>query len=136
MKQLQLTLHHIGIVVPNCRDAAKCFQSTFQDSLQYHEEFIGSQKVYVCMLQNKKYGIEFIEPMSPESPVSTFINNGGGLHHLCYAVKNLDFYSEFLKAELRPITGPFIGYQNKRCAFFWMKRIDTRCSLIELIEMR
>lgn len=136
MKQRQLTLHHIGIVVHDCRDAANRYQNIFQDNLQYHEEFISSQKVYVCMLQNEKYGVEFIEPMSSESPVSTFLEDGGGFHHLCYAVKDLNIYSDLLKSELRPITGPFIGYQNKRCAFFWMKRLDTRCSLIELIEMK
>jgi len=34
--------------------------------------------------------IELVEPGGPDSPVSRFLSDGGGLHHICYEVEDLD----------------------------------------------
>ena len=33
--------------------------------------------------------VELVEPVGDDSPVSRFLQKGGGLHHLCYEVENL-----------------------------------------------
>ena len=42
--------------------------------------------------------IELVEPGEPESPVSRFLERGGGLHHLCYEAKDLDSHLAFCKS--------------------------------------
>jgi methylmalonyl-CoA/ethylmalonyl-CoA epimerase len=34
--------------------------------------------------------IELVEPAGPRSPVTKFLKNGGGLHHVCYEVSDLN----------------------------------------------
>ena len=33
---------------------------------------------------------ELVEPASETSPVSTFVNKSGGLHHVCYEIDDLE----------------------------------------------
>ena len=33
---------------------------------------------------------ELVEPAEAQSPVSSFLEKGGGLHHVCYEVDDLD----------------------------------------------
>ena len=42
--------------------------------------------------------IEWVDPGGPQSPVSSLLERGGGLHHLCYQVKDLDSHLGFRRA--------------------------------------
>jgi methylmalonyl-CoA/ethylmalonyl-CoA epimerase len=51
------------------------------------------QQVRVTFLQPASAGeaaIELVEPKVDISPVSRFLERGGGLHHLCYEVDDLE----------------------------------------------
>ncbi len=50
------------------------------------------QKVKVAFLSTNSGGgqVELVEPAGEGSPVSRFLALGGGLHHLCYEVDDLD----------------------------------------------
>ena len=50
---------------------------------------VGSQKVNVCFLKTNNVFIELIEPAEENSPISSFTANGGGFHHLCFEVDNI-----------------------------------------------
>ena len=50
---------------------------------------VGSQKVNVCFLKTNNVFIELIEPAEENSPISSFTDNGGGFHHLCFEVDNI-----------------------------------------------
>jgi methylmalonyl-CoA/ethylmalonyl-CoA epimerase len=87
------TLHHVGFVVSSISDEIEGFAASvgatwngkiFDDPLQ---------QVRVSFLQpafSVEAAIELVEPTVEHSPVSRFLARGGGLHHLCYEVDNLE----------------------------------------------
>jgi len=51
------------------------------------------QRAYVAFLKppgSDQVQIELVAPSNPSSPLSAFVERGGGLHHLCYEVDDLD----------------------------------------------
>jgi methylmalonyl-CoA/ethylmalonyl-CoA epimerase len=51
------------------------------------------QKVRVSFVTARAEGaasVELVEPVDESSPVTEFLRQGGGLHHLCYEVDDLD----------------------------------------------
>ena len=85
-----MKLHHIGIVVKNIQDSLGeltqflSFESTTIPAL------VPTQKVNVCFLKTNSVYIELIEPAEENSPVSDFVKDGGGFHHLCFEVNDVN----------------------------------------------
>jgi len=71
----------------------------------FHYGFIvkdvpAGQKVRVCMLPVGDSRFELLEPMSPESPISKFLDKrGGGLHHVAVSVEDIQTALRDLKAK-------------------------------------
>ena len=78
--------------------------------------------------------IELVEPASDDSPVTKFLRErGGGLHHLCYEVQDLEqalaaFKSRGAVLAKRPL--PAVAFDGRRIA--WI--VTTEKLLIELLE--
>ena len=79
--------------------------------------------------------VELLEPDAANSPISRFIDRRGpGLHHICFAVQDLDGILARCRArgiELIDET-PRVGAEGKRIAFLHPK--STGGVLIELTE--
>jgi len=77
--------------------------------------------------------IELVEPGGPKSPVSRFLERGGGLHHLCYEVENLEKHLELCKSSgtivIRPPT-PAVAFNGRRIAW----AITKKKLLLEFLE--
>ena len=59
------------------------------------------QEVRVAFFQGPNTAdplIELVEPGELGSPVSRFLERGGGLHHLCYEVRDMDSHLVFCKS--------------------------------------
>jgi methylmalonyl-CoA/ethylmalonyl-CoA epimerase len=130
------TLHHIGFVVRSIREEIDGFASSvgatwdgeiFEDPLQ---------QVRVAFLQPASptdAAIELVEPAIENSPVSRFLQHGGGLHHVCYELDDLE--AELKRARARgslvvkqPL--PAVAFKGRRIAW-----IVTRQRLvIEYLE--
>jgi methylmalonyl-CoA/ethylmalonyl-CoA epimerase len=86
-------LHHVGIVVRSIRAEIEGFAQSLgasPDTQVFHDPL---QKVRVTFLRtasSESALIELVEPAAEDSPVSHFLEAGGGLHHLCYEVDDLD----------------------------------------------
>jgi methylmalonyl-CoA/ethylmalonyl-CoA epimerase len=68
--------------------------------------------------------IELVEPHGPESPVSRFLNHGGGLHHLCYEVAGLDQHLAFCRSFNAVLVQPPVpaeAFQGRRIAWVFTK---------------
>jgi len=87
------TLHHIGFVVSSIQEEIEGFTSSvgatwngeiFDDPLQQ------VQVTFIQPASANEAAIELIEPTVDNSPVSRFLERGGGLHHLCYEVDELE----------------------------------------------
>lgn len=56
-----------------------------------HLEEVGSEKVRVAMLEVGESRIELLEPTSEDSVIASFLRERGeGIHHVCFAVADVD----------------------------------------------
>ena len=95
-----LKLHHIGFVVSSIQDCAESFTQGLGASWDGKITFDPIQKVRVTFFEGRNSIdplIELVEPSEPGSPVSRFLRHGGGLHHFCYEVSDLEGHLEFCK---------------------------------------
>jgi methylmalonyl-CoA/ethylmalonyl-CoA epimerase len=92
-RKLKLRLHHIGLVVPHLSELVEVFRSLgLKQATQPESDPI--QKVTASFIASDKGEgtyIELVEPLSDDSPVTNFLKGtGGGLHHLCFKVDDID----------------------------------------------
>ena len=132
-----LKLHHIGIAVQNINESLGeisnflSFESTSLPTL------VGSQKVNICFLKTNSVYIELIEPSDPDSPITSFVKEGGGFHHLCFEVDNLTLeIDKMVKKGARLVVAPVKGFEDRVIAFLMLNMEKTKCNLIELVETK
>ena len=129
-----LKLHHIGIVVQNINESLGeisnflSFESTSLPTL------VGSQKVNICFLKTNSVYIELIEPADPDSPIISFVNEGGGFHHLCFEVDDIQQeIDKMVKNGAHLVVAPVKGFEDRLIAFLMLNMKKTKCNLIELV---
>jgi len=134
---LALKLHHIGIVVQNINESLGeisnflSFESTSLPTL------VGSQKVNICFLKTNSVYIELIEPADPDSPIISFVKEGGGFHHLCFEVDDIQQeIDKMVKKGARLVVAPVKGFEDRLIAFLMLNMEKTKCNLIELVETK
>ena len=88
----------------------------------------------VAFLPLKNTYIELVQPLNPEDGLGKFLKRGGGMHHICYEVENIDSVLEELKKNnIRSIGGePQYTPCFEKTLFLHPK--DTGNVLIELVE--
>ncbi len=126
-------LDHVGIAVESL-DASLAIYGRL-GMREEHREDVPSQKVRSAFLPAGETRIELLEPMGADSPISKFLaRRGPGIHHLCFAVDDLDATLALLASEgyrlLNP--QPVPGAGGKRVAFLHPDAGDG--VLIELTE--
>lgn len=89
---LNATLHHFGFVVASISDSQPGFSRFYGGAGWGPTIHDPIQRVRVAFLQPPGGGaqIELVEPASNDSPVRRFVSRGGGLHHLCYEVPDIE----------------------------------------------
>ena len=130
-----MKLHHVGMVVKSIAgsgpDLARavcvqaqgpvCHDPAQQVSVQF---FAGAQD---------HVSIELIEPAGAGSPVLKFLQNGGGLAHLCYEVPDItEALDEALANGAVLVSGPSpaAAFQGRSIAFLYFRG----AGLIEFLE--
>lgn len=86
-------LHHAGFVVAHIEDALPGFAQSIHApwmSEIFHDPIQRVNVAFLGQAPDALPQVELIEPAGANSPVSKFLNTGGGLHHLCYQVSELD----------------------------------------------
>ncbi len=131
-----LKLHHVGFVVSSIQDCAESFALALGATWDGKIVFDPLQKVRVTFFQGRSCTdplLELVEPGGPESPVSRFVERGGGLHHLCYEVKDLESHLEFCKSVgsivIRPPV-PAVAFGGRRIAW----AVTKKKLLLEFLE--
>jgi methylmalonyl-CoA/ethylmalonyl-CoA epimerase len=87
------TLHHVGFVVASIADSAPQFAAVLDAEWDGVIIFDPLQSARVSFLRSKVASnplLELVEPAGADSPVGKFLQRGGGLHHVCYQVSNLE----------------------------------------------
>ena len=125
-------LAHIGIAVRSLDEILPFYR----DVLGLPEEPLDdADGATIAGLRAGEPLVELLEAESPDSPIGRFVaKRGPGIHHLCFAVDDLDVALERCRAAgIRLIDeSPRIGAEKKRIAF--LHPASTAGVLIELSE--
>jgi len=132
----EVRLHHIGFVLASIEESADSFARSLGASWGSKIFFDPLQKVRVAFFEGAHPGeplIELVEPAGPESPVTRFLEQGGGLHHLCYEVDDLDAHLRFCKTVgttviRQPV--PAVAFGGRRIAW----ALTRKRLLVEYLE--
>lgn len=132
---LAYNIHHVAIAVESLEDAIAGYSSLFNVT-PISRETIEDQGVSEAMIAVGGSHVQLLEPLSSESPVGQFLSrNGEGLHHIAFAVHDIEAALAHLKetgARLIDET-PRIGGGGHRIAFVHPKELTG--TLIELVEV-
>jgi methylmalonyl-CoA/ethylmalonyl-CoA epimerase len=128
--------HHTGFVVTSIAAVVESFCRAVRGSNWSETWHDPLQRVRVAFIYPSHPGdptIELVEPAGPGSPVEKFLERGGGLHHLCYEVENLDETvrggsARGLVKVRRP--QPAVAFGGRRIAWF----LTRERLLIEYLE--
>lgn len=111
-------INHVAIVVADI-DAALGF---WRDALGLdlsHVEDVPSQKSQVAFLPLGDSEVELVKPTSDDSGVAKFLaERGGGMHHLCFEVNDIEAMLAQLKAKgVRLINETPLQLEGRKMAF-------------------
>ncbi len=130
-----MKLHHVGIVVPKIQDSLGEITKYLKFETIGLPTPVGSQKVNICFLKIGEPFLELIEPIEESSPVAEFAKKGGGIHHLCFEVKDIhQQVNEMSKKGATVLVKPVKGFDDRLIAFVDLNMKNTKCGLIELLE--
>jgi methylmalonyl-CoA/ethylmalonyl-CoA epimerase len=127
-------IDHIGVAVEDVDAAIALYGGSFEMATA-HRETVDSQGVEAVLLDVGEGHVELLRPLGPDTPVGKFIaKNGGGLHHVAYAVDDIDATLERIAAAgVRLIdTEPRVGIRGSRVAFLHPR--STGGVLTEIVE--
>ena len=132
-----MKLHHIGIVVQNINESLGEISNFLNFESTSLPTIVGSQKVNICFLKTNNVYIELIEPADPDSPIISFVKEGGGFHHLCFEVDDIQQeIDKMVKKGAHLVVAPVKGFENRLIAFLMLNMKKTKCNLIELVEAK
>lgn len=92
-------IEHIGIAVRSLDEAIPFYEKVFGLKC-YNIEEVADQKVKTAFFKVGQTKIELLESTDPEGPIGKFIEKKGeGIHHLAFAVKDIDKKLEHAEKE-------------------------------------
>jgi methylmalonyl-CoA/ethylmalonyl-CoA epimerase len=115
---MKAKLNHLGIAVHDVLEAARLLRLLGLKQLTKPEPD-PIQKVSACFLageDEQDVHIELLEPTDDTSPIAKFLQKrGGGLHHLCFEVDDIEEMTESLKQKGFQVVSPpveCVGYDR------------------------
>lgn len=127
-------LNHVAIAVPDLAAASRTYRDTLGAKVsEPHDVTAHGVTVVFVELPNTK--IELLHPLGEKSPIAGFLekNPTGGIHHICYEVKDILAAREQMKASGARVLGdgePKIGAHGNPVLFLHPK--DFNGALVEL----
>src|SRR4051794_15869263 len=130
------TIDHVGIAVPDLREAIAFYELAFGVT-PVHEEINEEQGVHEAMLAvgDGETRIQLLAPLSPDSTIAKFIGrNGPGLQQIAYRVTDVEAAAARLREKgMRLLYDePKHGTAGSRVNFVHPK--DAGGVLVELVE--
>ncbi len=129
-----LRIEHIGIAVKDLVTSSHLFTTILQVNC-YKTEIVESEKVKTGFFQIGENKVELLESLEPDGTIAKFIEKKGeGVHHIAFAVKNIEIEMKRLKDEGFTLLNdkPKKGADNKLVCFIHPK--ETNGVLIELCQ--
>ncbi len=83
-------IDHVGVATEDLDGAISLYEGTFGMPVA-HRETVESQGVEAVLLDVGEGHVELLRPLGPETPVGKYLaKKGPGLHHVAYAVADID----------------------------------------------
>jgi len=127
-------IDHIGVAVEDLDAALALYGESFEMELA-HRETVESQGVEAVLLDVGDGHVELLRPLGPDTAVGKFLaRSGPGLHHVAYAVDDIDATLPRLTAAgIQLIDAePRVGIRDSRVAFLHPR--STGGVLTEIVE--
>jgi methylmalonyl-CoA/ethylmalonyl-CoA epimerase len=127
-------IDHIGVVVEDLDATIELYSKSFAMELA-HRETVEEQGVEAVLLDVGDGHVELLAPLGPETPVGKYLaRKGPGLHHVAYAVDDIDSTLERLAASGIELIDQEarVGIRNSRIAFLHPR--STGGVLTEIVE--
>ena len=127
-------IDHIGVAVEDLDSSIPLYAESFGMELSLRET-VEEQGVEAALLNVGDGHVELLAPLGPDTPVGKYLaKRGAGLHHVAYAVDNIDSTLEQLAAsgvELIDAEAR-VGIGGSRVAFLQPR--STGRVLTEIVE--
>lgn len=131
-----MKLHHIAVVVKEIPESIKIYEKILGLKVLASPGVDPIQQVDAVFLDlgwGDGMTLELLQPTSEDSPIMNALTRGGGLHHLCFEVEDIDEEIRKVKEKggkvvCEPV--PACGFDNRRIAFIFP--VDN--ILVELVE--
>jgi methylmalonyl-CoA/ethylmalonyl-CoA epimerase len=127
-------IDHIGVAVEDLEAGIELYAKSFEMELA-HRETVESQGVEAVLLDVGEGHVELLRPLGPETAVGKFIDRKGpGLHHVAYAVEDIDATLERIAATGIELIDKKarVGIRGSRVAFLHPR--STGGVLTEIVE--
>jgi len=127
-------IDHIGVAVEDLDAAIKLYEESFGMKLA-HRETVEEQGVEAVLLDVGDGHVELLAPLGPDTPVGKYLERKGpGLHHVAYAVNDIDSTLEQLAASGVELIDSVarVGIRGSRVAFLHPR--STGAVLTEIVE--
>ncbi len=127
-------IDHIGVATDDLEGALALYEGTLGMALA-HRETVESQGVEAALLDVGEGHVELLRPLGPDTPVGKYLEKRGpGLHHVAYAVGDIDDVLSKLKGAGVELIDeePRVGIRDSRVAFLHPR--STGGVLTEIVE--
>lgn len=128
-----MKIDHLGVAVRSLAEAIGFYRDALGLVAAGTEE-VSSEGVQVAFLPAGEPRIELLEPLDAGSPIARFIEKRGeGIHHICFAVPDIESAVARLRSRGAEIIEPAIrtGAGGRRVAF-----VHPRSALGVLVELK
>lgn len=130
-----LNLDHVGIAVEDLDAALDGYRSRYGVEALYRER-VQAQGVEEAMIPVGGSFVQLLQPLGPDTPVGRFLErNGEGLHHVAYAVANIDVALEHLESEGARLIDRQARSGGRGARIAFVHPADLAGTLIELVEL-
>jgi methylmalonyl-CoA/ethylmalonyl-CoA epimerase len=127
-------IDHIGVAVEDLEAGIELYEKSFGMELA-HRETVEEQGVEAVLLDVGDGHVELLAPLGPDTPVGKYLaRKGPGLHHVAYAVDDIDATLKQLAANGIELidSEARTGIRGSRVAFLHPRSTGT--VLTEIVE--
>jgi methylmalonyl-CoA/ethylmalonyl-CoA epimerase len=133
--QLTFRQHHVGFLVKDIRRAAQEFTTRLGYVIESDviEDSVQTAQVQFLRQSGTFSWLELVTPIDAQSKLANALKKGGGWHHLCYEVGDIERACAYLRDKaMLPLAEPVLAtaFPGRRIA--WL--MDRTGLLVELLE--
>jgi methylmalonyl-CoA/ethylmalonyl-CoA epimerase len=129
-RQVGRRLHHIGFVVSSISETVVDFAEGVAGTWGGEVILDPLQKVRVAFIRPSGRGqeavlFELVEPVGGNSPVDGFLRRGGGLHHVCFEVEDIEAELDSVRMRgglMARSPMPAAAFSGRRIAWVYTRR--------------